>query len=94
MELPLSDTGLLALLADHVAKMLPADRVEELAERAIANHIGTLTIDQAGKVLQCANRKQALAECRRRGVPLRKLGNKKTYVLLADVERVVKGARP
>lgn len=89
MSLPaltLTQDGLAVLVAQHVADLLPAQRVEAIAERMIAGRIGQLTLEQAARHLQCKNERQLSDFCRAHKIPILHFGAKKRFVLLADIE--------
>lgn len=84
--LQLSEDGLLALVASHIADRLPPERVEEIAERVIAQRIGQLTLDQAARHLGCKNLRQLTDFCREQGIPIEHFGAKKRFIRIADIE--------
>lgn len=84
--LTLTQDGLAALVAQHVAAVLTSERVEALAERAIAGRIGQLTLEQAARHLQCKNVRQCVDFCREHRIAILHFGRKKRFVLIADIE--------
>lgn len=81
----LSNAGLLALVTDHVARLLPVAKVEEIAERAIAAQVGQLSLEQAQRHLNRPTRRALLDFCRAHRIPVRYFGRKNRFILVADI---------
>lgn len=84
--LSISAAGFWAMVAESVARSLPAEVVEAKVDEAIRNRIAVLTLEQAQKHLDCANERMLLDFCRKHRIPVRRFSRKKKYLLLADIE--------
>lgn len=80
------------MLAAHLSRTLTPERIEAIAERAIAARIGQLTLEEAAKHLGCKNPRQLEDFCRENSIPLRHYSRKKRFILLADIEAAQKRA--
>lgn len=79
---------LLALVAAHVAAVLPPETIATLAADRIDARIGRLTLEEAMPRLGCSNIRQVKDKCRRLGIPIRtELGQKAPFLLIAEIEQ-------
>ena len=89
-SLVITHDELLALVAQRVADILTPATIEKLGAQRIDERIGRLTLEEAAPRLQCRNVRQLRDTCQKYGITIRKLGNKKEWIALADLEAVLK----
>jgi hypothetical protein len=74
------------IVAAHIAATLTPERVARIARAEVRERVGTLTLAEAAPYLQCKNVRQLRDACRAYGIPVVKLGVKKEFVRIADIE--------
>ena len=77
---------LAAMVQRRVDEVLTGARIGEIAAAAIGARIGRLTLEEARPHLQCKSERQLRECCAKYGISIRKLGQKKEWIALADIE--------
>lgn len=86
----ITEAELAALVERRVAEVLTPERLDKLASDHIDQRIGQLTLAEAAPRLRCKNVRQMREACRVYQIPIQKLGAKKEFVLLKDIEAAIK----
>lgn len=84
--LVITASDLAAMVQRRVDELLTGERIGEIAAAAIGSRIGRLTLEEAAAHLQCKTLRQLRECCAKYGIHIRKLGQKKEWIALADIE--------
>ena len=77
------------MVAEAAVRLLPREVIEAKIEKAIAERIGTLTLEEARVRLRCKNDKELRNFCRAHRIPIVKLSVKKQFIRIAAIEEVL-----
>lgn len=85
ITLTLTQDQLDALVLDHIARLLPPEKIAAMARDEIEARIGRIPFPEAVAYLHCPTPRAAREYCRKHGIPIHRTGRKE-WLLLGEIE--------